>query len=346
MRDWKIWRRVSNGAGIWIDLDSQETHLHQLAEPATRYLFESKFSSRHESWGSLTIAEKLEEVDKGKAFFTKIVAEDTNFFSWEYRNINMPTLIEERAKFLTDLAYAILLANLSLLGSAETMETQEIYEVKRTIEDVVSLTGETNFRIGSLISDAVSKLLMDVYVSKELMTVLDDLHLEKSSMPAKRVQKSECSSKLAEIYFKIWKYATDEIEKISKVKKVNPVYWQASLAPLKNIIPRDPTCASTSGKGIDILERKPSKQSAGYNSTTPSKDGFGQPQSKMVKPQQQWDSVSPTKFMPGYQPKSPVSPSAKIQTAKDEKAPGVGLPPLPLKKKKSKKPRQFDTGAS
>lgn len=342
MRDWKIWKRVNDGLNIWVDtdiVDGAEPEI--LRDSCPRSIVESKFLSSHPNWNSMSITERLEEIDKAKAFFAKIVSEESKYFHWEYSNISNPSVIEERGRFLKDLANAILLSNLTLIGFADVMESQEIYEAKRTVEEIILHTNETNSRIGKLISDGISCSLAEVYVSKDLMIEMDNLHLQKSSMSSKRFEKGEYSTNLLATYSKIWRLANEAIENIANTKKISPANWQASLAPLKAIKVKDLTAVSTSILAKDEPEGNGRRHSKGQSGITPTKDGAGVSANKALSPQQQWDSVSPNKLLSGYQPRSPVSPASKPLPA-DHKGPGV--PPLPLKKKKSKKPRQFDSG--
>jgi hypothetical protein len=337
--------------------------------------FESQFSSKAEIWGNLTVLEKLEEINKGNSYFLKIVSDDATFFLMPDQNSESCIISDERAKFLANLAQAILLANFCLMGSAVSMEAEEIYEVKRILENIINYISDTNERIANMITKSTSALLSEIYVSKDIISTIDDLHLEKSQKKHAKTNKNQTWSRLNDSYANLWKATVIEIEKIAKTRKVSAINWLSSLAPLQNFIFQHPASVSSSMQGSEVLEIQASKQSKPQRSSVASIEDTPSGPKTQQNSSQPWESLSSTKPISLYRPKSASSPSNPIVSqnqiavgslnlaqriasssqnsgqvtslAETDFQPASSttahpsLPPLPLKKNKSKKSRTF-----
>lgn len=344
MRDWRIFRCFSLGVGIWEDsLTNQIDKVELPADFEGSTLLESKFASKIQNWNSLTISEKLEQVDKGKSYFLKITSEEGSYLTLPTEFSKHTEIAEERVSFILKLAQSLVLSNLCLLGSAPSMEAQDIYEIKRNLEDIVNSTNEISEKITPNLKTTLTEQMAQVYVSKDFMITLGDLHFEKSRLTAAVKHKKQDQSNLNEMYVSLWRLSVEEIQKIAESRKVSSSIWLASLSPLQHLAFYRDMSIGSSLHDSEILDKPISKRSFNQDPIAIKKDSLRSGHVSHQKIQQpQLEPCSPTRLTSLQQQKSPNSlphPTAAMAPTSIQAPP---LPPLPLKKKRSKKARNFD----
>lgn len=343
MRDWRIFKRFSLGVGIWEDTSTfpiEKTDPQLESESST--LLKSKFTSKHENWSALTISEKLEQIDQGKSFFLKITSEESSYLALPNEFKKHSIINEERILFIVRLAQSLILSNTCLLGCAASMEAQDIFEIKTTLEVVINSVSGINEKTTSEFSSQVIKEMAQVHVSQDLMLNLADLHLEKSQLAAIKHKKPDQRS-LNEMYVSLWRLCVREVEKIAEFKKVSCNIWLASLSPLQHLAFYKDLSIGSSLHDSEILEKASSQQSFHQEAGVGRKDSSqARKNSTKKRPSAQMEIASPTKLISVNQPKSPNSIPHATAAMAQVSIQAPPLPPLPLKKKKSKKARNFE----